>query len=1119
MGLSAHDASAREQRVNEVIAAYLEAADAGRAPDRQEFLARHPDLAAELAAFFADRDQFARLAEPLRAAPPPIGNGAGETSASDGGGMAAVPGPGARVRYFGNYELFEEVARGGMGVVYRARQVSLNRIVALKMILAGHLAAPADVHRFRTEAEAAANLDHPAIVPIYEVGEYEGQHYFSMKLVEGGSLAQHLGRFANDQRAAARLLADVARAVHHAHQRGILHRDLKPGNILLDDQGRPHVTDFGLAKRVARDAGLTQSGAVVGTAGYMAPEQAAARKELTTAADVYGLGAVLYELLTGRPPFRGETLLDTLLQVREKDPQRPRSLDPRVDRDLETICLKCLDKEPARRYGSAEALAEDLERWLAHEPIRARPTTAWERAAKWARRRPAAAALTAVSIVACGALMAAGGLYNAELLARQEETGRALDRLAEEQRKTRLALEERTRALEREQSAAYTLSIALAHREWLANHGGRAEQILDGCRPAELRGWEWRYLKRLCHSQRLTLPGRKCVAFSPDGKLLASPCEPSADRSAVKVWDALSGKQLLALRGDINTETVLFSADSKRLAAAGQDRRGRVWDAATGKELFILRGHKYSIVSVAFSPDGRHLASASMTFPYTGQPPGEVKVWDTDTGKELPLTFKGHKQGVSRIAYSPDGSRLAASAWDVVIVWDAATGRHTLSIPRAGGPVAFSPDGQRLAAIKDHRAVTLWDARTGQEMLTLLGKAGLFGLAFSPDGKRLATDSRDGSVKVWDTTTGEEILTLRTGVSQVNTLAFSPDGTRLATANLGDTAMVWDVTTGQDAFTFRGHADWRQAPVTGVAFGHDGRLASAAQSLGRGLVKVWDPATGKVALTLDGCGAVAFSGDGKRLAAIGAVLRHPSERQTVKVWDTATAKELREVPWATKTELTSVALSPDGKLLAAGNRTPEEFERGGAEVKVWDAGTGKEVFTFTGHKHDIVSIAFSPDGRFLASGGGIWYGSGGKDEVKLWDLTTGKEVRAPKSSQSQGFARAITFSRDGRFLAAVTGWSKVTAWEAATGRDVFTLDTHGQDVRTVAFTPDGCRLATGDRDGVIMLWDTAKGQELLTLSPPGHLRQVNGLAFSHDGNYLAAACHDGTVRVFNATKD
>jgi WD40 repeat protein len=479
---------------------------------------------------------------------------------------------------------------------------------------------------------------------------------------------------------------------------------------------------------------------------------------------------------------------------------------------------------------------------------------------------------------------------------------------------------------------------------------------------------------------------------------------------------------------------------------------------------------------------------------------------------------------VSGIAYSPDGSRLAASAWDVVIVWDAATGRQTLSVPGAGGhgPVAFSPDGKRLAAIKDHRAVKLWDVRTGQETLTLLGQANPFSLAFSPDGKRLATDSQDGSVKLWDTTTGEEILTLRTGVSQVNSLAFSPDGTRLATTSLGGPVKVWDVTTGQEAFAFRGHADWRTPtpPVTGVAFSPGGRLASAAQALGRGLVKVWDPATGKVALTLDGCGAVAFSGDGKRLAAVGAVPGWPFERQTVKVWDTATAKELREIPWATKTELTGVALSPDGRLLAAGNRKGEE--RGArpktpSAVKVWDVPTGKELFTFPGHKYDVTGLAFSPNGRLLASAGGLWWGNGGQDEVKLWDVTTGTMARALQSGHPGVAGRSATFSRDGRFLAAVTGWSKVTVWEAATGREVLTIDTHGQDVRAVAFTPGGRRLASGDRDGVIKLWDTATGQELLTLSPPGHMGRVNALAFSRDGSYLAAGSNDGTVRVFNAT--
>jgi tRNA A-37 threonylcarbamoyl transferase component Bud32 len=372
----------REQRLDAAAAEYLEAAEAGRAPEHAAFLARHPDLAEDLAGFLDDRARFARAADAVR---PPAPEG--ETLPLAPASAGAEP-----LRTFGDYEILEEIARGGMGVVYKARQLRLNRVVALKMILAGRLASEADVARFRQEAEAAAHLDHSNILPIYEVGEHQGQHFFSMKLIEGGSLAARTAELAARPRDAAALAARLARAVHFAHQRGVLHRDLKPANVLLDPDGTPYVADFGLAKRTEGDSGLTRTGAVVGTPSYISPEQARAEKQLTTAADVYSLGAILYELLSGQPPFRGGTALDTILQVLDREPDDPRALNPRADRDLSAIALKCLQKAPEHRYESAAALAEDLERWLNGEPTRARPPSLAGQAWRWLKRNAAAAA-------------------------------------------------------------------------------------------------------------------------------------------------------------------------------------------------------------------------------------------------------------------------------------------------------------------------------------------------------------------------------------------------------------------------------------------------------------------------------------------------------------------------------------------------------------------------------------------------------------------------------------------------------------------------------------------------------------------------------------------------------
>ena len=401
------DPDPRTERLHELIAEYLAQEEAGRPPDRDDLFARHPEFAAELELFFEGHDQLKRLGAPDATIPPTDVNEQAteawsvEAKAVAHGNGERVHPPGTRLRYFGDYELLEEIARGGMGVVYKARQVTLNRVVALKMILAGHLASPDDVKRFHTEAEAAANLQHPNIVAIHEVGEHEGQHYFSMDYVEGRSLADLVRANPPSAKQAAAYVRSIAQAIQYAHEQGTLHRDLKPSNVLIDRHNQPRVTDFGLARRIEGGSDLTNTGQILGTPSYMPPEQAAGnRGQVGPASDVYSLGAILYELVAGRPPFRAETPLETLLQVLGQEPVAPRLLNPKLPRDLETICLKCLRKEQAKRYLSASELAADLGRFLAGEAILARRIGVGERAVKWAKRRPAVAAMIGVTVLA-----------------------------------------------------------------------------------------------------------------------------------------------------------------------------------------------------------------------------------------------------------------------------------------------------------------------------------------------------------------------------------------------------------------------------------------------------------------------------------------------------------------------------------------------------------------------------------------------------------------------------------------------------------------------------------------------------------------------------------------------
>jgi WD40 repeat protein/tRNA A-37 threonylcarbamoyl transferase component Bud32 len=799
MSSTSSDRAGHEQRLNDVIAAYLDAVEAGFPPERDEWLRQHPDLADELRTFLASHDHLARVGAPLRAAlrsalahdPPPLGT----------------------VRYFGDYELLEEIGRGGMGVVFKARQKSLNRIVALKMIRTAHLADPVDVQRFRHEAEAAANLDHPAIIPVHEVGTHNGQHYFSMKLLPGGSLTQRLPQLRREPREAARLLAEVARAVHAAHQQGILHRDLKPGNVLFDAQGRLYVTDFGLARYVEGDRGLTQTGQVVGTPGYMAPEQATGeRKRLSPAADVYSLGAILFECLTGRPPFKAETPMGTLLQVLHHEPPRPRSLDRKVNRELETICLKCLEKEPARRYVSAQALAEDLERWLRGEPIRARRSGLVVRGVKWLRRHPAPLLLVGLGVLLAFCVLSS--LFFAWAASRQQQLAVMAreEALLAEMMARQMAEEARHRSevqRERADEILYAQRIALAQREWERNEWQRAAELLGQIQPADDNSWELRYLKRIAKLPRedavrqIGQPGTvRAIAFSPDGKRIAGAC---LDQT-VKVWEVDSGKELLVLRGhEGEVNAVAWTPENRRLVSGGRDGLVKVWDAESGKVLLSLRGDGGEVNAVAVSPDGKWIASGGKD----AKDGGELRLWSAASG-ESERRLGPWDAPVRAVGFSPDFGKdpkdwptksgspppplLAAGASDGMLrVWDLNTLREPFGPMRHDDGVevlVFRPRSTLLATGGRDRKVRLWATTSGQQMALIEGHTDtVVGLAFSPDAWRMATTSRDETLKIRDDMGARELLTLR-GVG--GGVAFSPDGRRLAAVGREGAIKVWD---------------------------------------------------------------------------------------------------------------------------------------------------------------------------------------------------------------------------------------------------------------------------------------------------------------------------------------